>query len=248
MNKDQVVDFGYQKVSAAEKTEKVQAVFRSVAPRYDLMNDVMSLGLHQLWKDFAVDRLLLRPGQRVLDLAAGTGDITQRLAKKLGKHGEIIAADINSDMLTLGRDRLINQGYLAAHWLLANAEALPLATQSLDRAIIAFGLRNVTDKTQALSELYRVLAPGGILVVLEFSHLVLPWLNPLYDLYSFQVLPRLGQLLAGDAQSYQYLAESIRQHPNQASLKTLLEIVGFEQVEIFNLNAGIVAIHRGYKL
>ncbi len=248
MNKDQDVDFGYQKVSAAEKTEKVQSVFRSVAPRYDLMNDVMSLGLHHLWKDFAIDRLLLRPGLRVLDLAAGTGDLTWRLAKKLGKESQIIAADLNAEMLTLGRERLFDQGHIKTNWLLANAEALPLADNSLDRAIMAFGLRNVTDKAQALSELYRVLTPGGILVVLEFSHLLLPWLQPVYDLYSFQVLPRLGQLLANDSQSYQYLAESIRQHPNQESLKTLLEIVGFEQVEVFNLNAGLVAVHRGYKL
>jgi demethylmenaquinone methyltransferase/2-methoxy-6-polyprenyl-1,4-benzoquinol methylase len=242
-------DFGYEDVPPAEKTRRVTAVFESVATRYDLMNDLMSLGVHRLWKRRALQRLNVRPGQRVLDLAGGTGDLTRRLSRMAGSGGHVILADINEAMLEVGRDRLLDAGVFAnVGYVRANAEALPFAARSQDRVIIGFGLRNVTDKAAALREMHRVLRPGGALIILEFSHLVMPLLQRLYDLYSFNVIPRLGHWIARDAASYQYLVESIRRHPDQAALAAMMTQAGFELVDVLNLSGGVVALHRGYRL
>jgi demethylmenaquinone methyltransferase/2-methoxy-6-polyprenyl-1,4-benzoquinol methylase len=242
-------DFGYEQVPWHEKKARVRGVFDSVAARYDLMNDVMSGGLHRLWKRFTIAKTGLRPGQRALDVAAGSADLAVGLARRVGKSGRVVVTDINAAMLEEGRARLLNAG-LAGNidYVLADAEALPFAANSFHCVTIGFGLRNVTDKERALASLYSVLKPGGRLLVLEFSHAELGPLAPLYELYSFQVLPRLGQLLAGDAASYRYLAESIRRHPDQETLKGMMERVGFERCEYFNLTAGIVALHVGYRL
>jgi demethylmenaquinone methyltransferase/2-methoxy-6-polyprenyl-1,4-benzoquinol methylase len=239
-------DFGYQKVPEQEKARKVAGVFDSVAPRYDLMNDLMSGGLHRLWKRFAVEASGVRPGERVLDIAGGTGDLARLFARRVGPEGEVVLTDINAAMLGTGRDRLLDEGLLlpAAQ---CNAEALPFATGRFDCVSVAFGLRNMTRKDAALAEMQRVLKPGGRLLVLEFSKVWEP-LRPLYDAYSLGVLPRLGQLIANDAGAYRYLAESIRMHPDQESLKRLMEQAGFERVEYFNLAGGVVALHRGYRL
>jgi len=242
-------DFGYERVPWGEKKSRVRGVFDSVAPRYDLMNDVMSGGLHRLWKRFTLAKTGLRPGQRALDVAAGSGDLAAGLARQVGKSGRVVATDINAAMLAEGRDRLLNEGLVGnVEYVLADAENLPFPDGSFHCVTIGFGLRNVTDKDAALRSLYRVLKPGGRLLVLEFSRPRLGVLSPLYDTYSFQVLPRLGQLLAGDAESYRYLAESIRKHPDQDTLKTMMQSAGFERCEYFNLTAGIVAVHQGFRL
>jgi demethylmenaquinone methyltransferase/2-methoxy-6-polyprenyl-1,4-benzoquinol methylase len=243
-----VADFGYEQVPWGEKKARVRGVFDSVASRYDLMNDVMSGGLHRLWKRFTLAKTALRPGQQALDVAAGSGDLALGLARRVGRTGRVVVTDINAAMLEEGRNRLLNHGVAGnVDYVLADAEALPF-TASFDCVTIGFGLRNVTDKQRALASLYGVLKPGGRLLVLEFSHAELGPLKPLYELYSLQVLPRLGEWLAGDAASYRYLAESIRRHPDQETLKGMMERAGFERCEYFNLSAGIVALHVGYRL
>jgi len=242
-------DFGYTRVPWGDKKARVRGVFDSVAPRYDLMNDVMSGGLHRLWKRFTLAKTGLRPGQQALDVAAGSGDLAAGLARQVGKTGRVVVTDINAAMLAEGRDRLLNEGFAGnVEYVLADAEALPFPDSSFHCATIGFGLRNVTDKDAALRSLYSALKPGGRLLVLEFSQPQLGPFAPLYDTYSFQVLPRLGQLLAGDAESYRYLAESIRKHPDQATLKAMMHNAGFERCEYFNLTLGIVAMHVGFRL
>jgi demethylmenaquinone methyltransferase/2-methoxy-6-polyprenyl-1,4-benzoquinol methylase len=242
-------DFGYEQVPWGEKKARVRGVFDSVASRYDLMNDALSVGLHRLWKRFTIAKTGLRPGQLALDVAAGSGDLALGLARKVGRTGRVVVTDINAAMLEQGRARLLNAG-LAGNidYVLADAEALPFRDGSFHCVTIGFGLRNVTDKERALGAMFRVLKPGGRLLVLEFSQAHLGPLAPLYELYSFEVLPRLGQWLAGDAASYRYLAESIRRHPDQETQKTMMERAGFERCEYFNLTAGIVALHVGYRL
>jgi len=246
---DRPVDFGFEKVPWAQKAERVRAVFSSVAGKYDLMNDLMSLGVHRLWKQFALSLTGLRPGQRALDVAGGTGDLAIGLARQVGKSGLVVLSDVNREMLDAGRDRLLDAGFAGnVHCLLADAERLPFADGSFDCLTIGFGLRNVTDKAAALRSMHRVLKVGGQLLVLEFSTPVAPGLKPLYDAYSFKVLPRLGQWVAKDAASYRYLAESIRMHPDQEALLALLAEAGFSQTRYHNLTGGIVAVHRGYKI
>jgi demethylmenaquinone methyltransferase / 2-methoxy-6-polyprenyl-1,4-benzoquinol methylase len=246
---DRSVDFGFEKVPWAEKAERVRAVFSSVAGKYDVMNDLMSLGVHRLWKRFALSLSGLKPGQRALDVAGGTGDLAVGLARQVGKTGQVVLSDINPEMLAAGRDRLIDLGFAGnVECVLADAERLPCADDSFDCVTIGFGLRNVTDKAAALSSMYRVLKPGGQLIMLEFSTPVAPGLKPLYDAYSFGVLPRLGEWVAKDAASYRYLAESIRMHPDQETLLAMLDAAGFGQTRYHNLSGGIVAVHRGYKI
>ena len=240
------VDFGYERVSPAEKSARVRDVFDSVAGNYDLMNDLMSGGLHRLWKRFALGQTGLRPGQRALDVASGTGDIGAGLARQVGASGLAVLTDINREMLSRGRDRLIDQGLAAqVQFLIANAECLPFADRSFDCVTIAFGLRNVTDKAAALASMQRVLRPAGRLLVLEFSKPTLEMLKPAYDAYSFKVLPRLGGIIAGDAASYRYLAESIRMHPDQETLAAMFRDAGFDECRWHNLAGGIVALHVG---
>lgn len=243
---DRTADFGFQRVSSAEKVRRVAGVFDSVAWRYDLMNDVMSGGLHRLWKRFAVEQSGLRPGQRALDVAGGTGDLTRLLVRRVGAGGEVVLTDINASMLWRGRDRLADDGVVVPA-VQCDAEQLPFADSYFDCVTIGFGLRNVTRKARALKEMTRVLRPGGRLLVLEFSRIWEP-LRPLYDVYSFQVLPRLGRAIADDADSYRYLAESIRNHPGQEELRLMMTAAGLERVEYWNLSAGVVALHRGYRL
>ena len=235
--------FGYEEVPASEKARRVRGVFDSVAGKYDVMNDLMSAGLHRLWKRFAVDAARPRTGMRVLDLAGGTGDLARLFARRVGPAGTVVHTDINLAMLAEGRDKLIDRG-LALPTVQCNAEALPFADRSFDVVSIAFGLRNVTRKEAALEQMRRVLRPGGVAVVLEFSRVAAP-LAPAYDWYSFNVLPRLGRLIANDDASYRYLAESIRVHPDQETLKAMMEQAGFDLVEYHNLTAGVVAVHVG---
>jgi len=238
--------FGYRTVSEEEKARHVAGVFDSVAGRYDLMNDLMSAGLHRLWKRFAIEQSLVRPGDRVLDVAGGTADLARQFARRVGASGEVVLTDINASMLKIGRDRLLDDGVITPV-AQCDAEKLPFPADHFDCVSVAFGLRNMTHKEAALAEMLRVLRPGGRLLVLEFSRVWKP-LQPLYDAYSFQVLPRLGKLITADPDSYRYLAESIRMHPDQESLKQMMEHAGFERVEYFNLAAGVVALHRGYKI
>lgn len=249
MSDDKTTHFGYQKVSVEEKQQHVRAVFDSVATRYDLMNDLMSAGVHRLWKRRLVEMAGVRRGQRVLDLAAGTGDLSEKFSRIVGPDGIVVMSDINEAMLEQGRTRLVNAG-LVGHldYSIANAEALRFANDCFDCVTIGFGLRNVTHKQFALDEMFRVLRPGGRALVLEFSHPTIAPLARVYDLYSFSVLPMLGKLVAGDADSYRYLAESIRMHPDQQTLLSMMEQSGFERCTFLNLTGGVVAIHRGYKL
>jgi demethylmenaquinone methyltransferase/2-methoxy-6-polyprenyl-1,4-benzoquinol methylase len=243
------VDFGFEQVPRSQKAERVRAVFSSVAGNYDLMNDLMSFGVHRLWKRFTLSLTGLKAGQRALDVAGGTGDLAVGLARQVGKTGQVVLSDINPDMLCAGRDRVIDSGFAGnVGYVLANAERLPWADDSFDCVTIGFGLRNVTDKAAALSSMHRVLKPGGQLLVLEFSTPVAPGLKPFYDAYSFGVLPRLGGWVAKDAASYRYLAESIRMHPDQETLLAMLGAAGFGQSRYHNLTGGIVAVHRGYKI
>lgn len=247
-NRKKTTHFGFESVAWDEKEKKVGAVFESVAKHYDLMNNLMSLGVHHLWKRLTVELSQVREGYAVLDLAGGSGDLTGLLSKKVGPKGRVILADINAAMLAIGRDRLLDQGlYTNIDFVQANAQTLPLADNSFHCITIGFGLRNMTDKDEALRSVYRVCKPGGKLMVLEFSTPKLPGLKPLYDWYSFNILPKLGQLFANDAASYQYLAESIRMHPGQEALKQLIEQAGFEDCYYHNLSGGIVALHIAHK-
>jgi len=244
----QTTQFGYQQVPLDQKVDRVRQVFDSVANNYDVMNDLMSFGLHRIWKRFAVGLCGLRTGEQVLDLAAGTGDLTRLLVRQVGPAGQVVMADINRAMLEQGRDRLIDRGITNPVTLLqANAERLPVADNSFNCVIIGFGLRNVTDKQAALEEMRRVLKPGGRALILEFSKPPAALQKP-YDTYSFKILPTLGKLIAKDADSYRYLAESIRLHPDQQTLCGMMEQAGFARCHYYNLAAGIVAVHRGYKL
>jgi len=239
--------FGYQQVATEEKTARVRSVFDSVATRYDLMNDLMSMGMHRLWKRYAVNSAQIRPGQTILDLAGGTGDITRLIANDLNGTGKLILSDINYHMLQQGRERLLNAGLAKIEYVLGDAETLPFPDNYFDRVFIGFGLRNVTHKEKALQSIQRVLRPGGRLLVLEFSRPNI-WLQPLYDQYSFKCVPKLGECVTGDRESYQYLVESIRMHPDQTTLATLLTAAGFFKVQYENLTGGIVALHTGYKV
>lgn len=240
--------FGYRDVPTGEKQKLVGEVFTSVAGKYDLMNDAMSLGIHRAWKRYFVATAQVRRGDRVLDLAGGTGDIAALLQERVGAEGEVVLGDINAAMLRAGRDRLTDRGLVRGlDYVQCNAEALPFPDGSFDLVTIAFGLRNVTDKDAALREMLRVLKVGGQARVLEFSQVTAEWFRPIYDFHSFKVLPALGRLFAGDAGSYQYLAESIRKHPPQEELKAMMERAGFARCNYKNLSAGIVAVHTGYK-
>jgi demethylmenaquinone methyltransferase/2-methoxy-6-polyprenyl-1,4-benzoquinol methylase len=237
--------FGFKTVAESEKARKVGEVFHSVANRYDLMNDVMSAGLHRLWKRYTVETSGVLPGNRVLDIAGGSGDLSRLFAKKVGKLGKVILTDINASMLSVGRDRMLDEG-LAVPATQCDAEKLPFPDNHFDVVSVAFGLRNMTHKDLALKEMKRVLKPGGRLLVLEFSHVWKP-LQPAYDTYSFKLLPFMGKVLAKDADSYRYLAESIRMHPDQETLKQMMLDAGFDKVDYHNLTAGVVALHKGFK-
>ena len=240
--------FGFEKVAKEEKAGKVADVFHSVAGKYDLMNDLMSGGIHRIWKRFTIDCSGARPGQRVLDLGGGTGDLTAKFSRIVGDKGQVILADINNSMLNVGRDKLRDNGIVGnVHYVQANAEELPFPDDYFDCITISFCLRNVTDKDKAIRSMFRVLKPGGRLLVLEFSKPKFKTLSKIYDAYSFHLLPKIGKLVANDADSYRYLAESIRMHPDQETLKGMMEEVGFEKTTYFNLTGGIVALHRGYK-
>lgn len=244
----QSTDFGFKQVPWRDKARRVRGVFDSVAGSYDLMNDLMSAGVHRLWKQFTLSLTALRPGQTALDVAGGTGDLAAGMASQVGTRGLVILTDINAAMLGRGRDRLTDAGHVGnVRYAQANAERLPFADSSFDCITIGFGLRNVTDKAAALASMRRVLKPGGQLLVLEFSHPVQPALKSLYDAYSFRVLPLLGKLVAGDADSYRYLAESIRMHPAQEPLLEMMRTAGLEGCRYHNLTGGIVAVHRGYR-
>lgn len=240
--------FGFKTVGKQEKVGLVANVFHSVAAKYDIMNDVMSLGIHRIWKRFTIDCSGVRSGQRVLDLAGGTGDLTAKFSRIVGDKGQVILADINNSMLNVGRDKLRDMGVVGnVSYVQANAEELPFPDDYFDCITIAFGLRNVTDKDKALHSMYRVLKPGGRLLVLEFSKPILDPLSKVYDAYSFYLLPKIGEIIANDSDSYRYLAESIRMHPDQDTLQGMMEAAGFEHTNYFNLTGGIVALHRGYK-
>ena len=248
MSEDDKTHFGYQDVDRGEKAGLVANVFHSVASRYDLMNDLMSAGIHRVWKRFTIEVSAVRTGNRVLDIAGGTGDLTARFSDLVGPEGEVVLADINDSMLKVGRDKLIDRGFHGnIEYVQANAEQLPFPDNHFDIVSIAFGLRNVTDKEGALQSMLRVLKPGGRLLVLEFSKPENELLSSAYDTYSFKILPVLGKLVAGDSDSYQYLAESIRMHPDQETLKEMMEVAGFARCEYFNMTGGVVALHKGIK-
>ena len=241
--------FGYQTVDTGKKKELVGQVFDSVADRYDVMNDLMSFGVHRLWKRFTISQTGVRAGQSVLDLAGGTGDLAAKLHRRVGPSGTVTLSDINASMLAVGRDRMINSGVVGnLQYALADAEQLPFAENSFHCVTMAFGLRNVTDKQRALNSIFSTLKPGGRLLVLEFSKPVLPVLSKAYDAYSFSALPAMGKLVANDAESYRYLAESIRQHPDQETLLGMMQTAGFERCEYHNMTGGIVALHKGFRL
>lgn len=245
---DKTTHFGYKEVPTKDKEKLVKGVFDSVASNYDLMNDVMSFGVHRLWKQYAIDIANVKKGDAILDLASGTGDLIKLYHKKIGNSGRIVSSDINEAMLDEGKRNLINSGVLGIEFVQANAEKLPFEDNSFDLVSIAFGLRNVTDKDKALSEMCRVLKPGGILIVLEFSKTTNPVLEKIYDAYSFNLIPKFGSWFAGDEDSYQYLAESIRKHPDQETLKQMIIDAGFDMCEYQNLTGGVVAIHKGIKV
>ncbi|EIJ41738.1 ubiquinone/menaquinone biosynthesis methyltransferase [Beggiatoa alba B18LD] len=246
MTTRKTTDFGFTQVPIEEKAKRVADVFTSVATRYDVMNDLMSLGIHRLWKRYAIELSAVKRGQKVLDLAGGTGDLAKQFAAITGGIGNVVLADINADMLRVGRERLLDEG-IVVDCAQVNAECLPFADNTFDIITIAFGLRNVTDKAAALRSMLRVLKPSGRVLILEFSELQLKPLKPFYDLYSFKILPLMGKLVANDAESYRYLAESIRMHPNQETLLNMMQTAGFERCRYHNLSGGIVAIHCGYK-
>ncbi|WOT04819.1 bifunctional demethylmenaquinone methyltransferase/2-methoxy-6-polyprenyl-1,4-benzoquinol methylase UbiE [Shewanella youngdeokensis] len=240
--------FGYKTVEEEQKADMVAGVFHSVAAKYDLMNDVMSFGIHRMWKRFTIESAGARPGMKVLDLAGGTGDLTAKFSHLIGDKGQVILADINDSMLKVGREKLRDKGIVGnVNYVQANAEALPFPDNHFDIITIAFGLRNVTNKDAAIASMLRVLKPGGKLLVLEFSKPKHELMRKVYDLYSFKVMPKMGALITQDADSYEYLAESIRMHPDQETLKTMMEDAGFEQVTYTNMTDGIVALHKGYK-
>lgn len=249
MSNSGTTDFGFENVSPLEKSRRVSSVFSSVANNYDLMNDLMSFGIHRLWKRIAVHYADVKPGHCILDLATGTGDMALLYHERVGETGRIYASDINKNMLLLGRNKIVDHGIIKGiHYLQANAECLPFQDNSFDRINIAFGLRNVTDKNKALKSMYDKIKYGGCLIILEFSHMVLPGFKKLYDAYSLNVIPWIGKTVAKDEDSYRYLVESIRRHPDQETLKNMLQQAGFGKVEYFNLSGGIVAIHRACKI
>lgn len=244
----QQTHFGFKQVAKQQKEAMVAEVFHSVAAKYDLMNDLMSLGIHRIWKRYTIDCSGIRAGQKVLDLAGGTGDLAAKFSRIVGETGQVTLADINHSMLMVGKEKLTNMGILSnLNYVQANAEALPFPDNHFDLVTMAFGLRNVTEKSNALASIYRVLKPGGRLLVLEFSKPTSQLLSKVYDTYSFHLLPKMGKLVANDAESYQYLAESIRMHPDQETLESMLQDAGFEQTSFTNLSGGIVALHRGFK-
>ena len=244
----ETIDFGFRTVGKDDKADLVANVFHSVASKYDLMNDLMSFGIHRIWKRFTIEASGVRRNQRVLDLAGGTGDLTAKFSRLVGEKGEVVLADINDSMLKMGREKLRDLGIVGnVNYVQANAEELPFPDNYFDCITISFGLRNVTDKDKALRSMYRVLKPGGRLLVLEFSKPILEPLNKAYDAYSFHILPRIGQAIVSDAESYRYLAESIRMHPDQETLKAMMENAGLEQVSYNNMTGGIVALHKGFK-
>lgn len=248
MDDKRTTHFGFQDVPVEEKASRVAHVFHSVAQRYDVMNDLMSMGIHRLWKRVTIEKAAVRPGQTILDIAGGTGDLTAKFAKRVGPTGRVVLADINASMLSVGRDKLMNQGIgHKVEYVQANAECLPFPDNTFDRITIAFGLRNVTDKDKALRSMARVLKPGGRLLVLEFSKPTNSLFEKIYDQYSFQVLPRIGKLITHDADSYRYLAESIRMHPDQETLKGMMKQAGLDRVDYINMTNGIVALHTGIK-
>jgi|TARA_B100001142_G_C14288525_1_gene637980 demethylmenaquinone methyltransferase/2-methoxy-6-polyprenyl-1,4-benzoquinol methylase len=248
LTSERATHFGFSEIDPAEKAGRVGEVFSSVASRYDLMNDLMSFGSHRLWKDLALARSGVREGHRVLDVAAGSGDMTMRFARQVGTSGQVVMTDINASMLACGRSRLLNEGLgVNVQMLLADAESLPFSDGQFDCVAIAFGLRNVTRIPKALASMSRMLKPGGRLVILEFSTPTSTLLSRAYDLFSFSVIPSMGKMVTGDEQSYQYLVESIRKHPNQQALSAMMEEAGLEDVKHQNINGGIVAIHTGYR-
>lgn len=248
MSKSGNTHFGYQTVSVEEKAPRVKAVFESVAGKYDIMNDLMSFGIHRLWKHYTVSLSKMRPGDKVLDLASGTGDLAKRFSQRVGPKGTVILSDINEAMLSVGRENMLNAGLCGnLQYVIANAECLPFRRNMFDCVSIAFGLRNVTDKAKALKSMYQVIKPGGRVLILEFSHPTLPGLKPLYDVYSFSLLPLMGKLIANDSESYRYLAESIRMHPTQEGLKEMILEAGFDECHYENLTGGIVALHTAFK-
>jgi len=247
MTSEKLTHFGFTEVPLEEKVDHVTHVFDSVASKYDIMNDLMSGGIHRIWKRFTIELAGVKRGQKILDLAGGTGDLAAKFATIVGSQGQVVLADINDNMLEVGRERLLNKGILV-DYAQVNAEFLPFADNSFDLITIAFGLRNVTNKDAALESMLRVLKPGGKLLILEFSELKISPLKPIYDTYSFKILPFIGKIIANDSESYKYLAESIRMHPNQENLLEMMEDAGFERCDYHNLSGGIAAVHRGYKL
>lgn len=244
----ETTDFGFQTVDKDDKQTMVARVFHSVASKYDLMNDLMSFGVHRIWKRYTIEASGVRRNQRVLDLAGGTGDLTAKFSRLVGENGEVVLADINDSMLKMGREKLRDHGIVGnVNYVQANAEELPFPDNHFDCITISFGLRNVTDKAKALHSMFRVLKPGGRLLVLEFSKPVLDPLSKIYDAYSFHILPKIGQVIVNDAESYRYLTESIRMHPDQETLKGMMEEAGFDQVTYTNMTGGIVALHKGFK-